>query len=144
VDLGERGLGDVDRIGLAQDRNRWRALVNSVMNLRASRVVPICFWKVFAASLWAEQLAADVKASQSTAGRPARRRISPCEVDARCRLQVNAHAVNSGAILQRGALAQTWRLPELFAQVRRGCAGMQPSRRCLSASQGTDPLAEAA
>jgi hypothetical protein len=27
----------VDRIGLAQDRNRWRALVNSVLNLRAPR-----------------------------------------------------------------------------------------------------------
>jgi hypothetical protein len=27
------GWGDVDWIGLAQDRNRWRALVNSVLNL---------------------------------------------------------------------------------------------------------------
>jgi hypothetical protein len=34
VDLGEMGWGDVDWIGLAQDRNRWRALVNSVLNLR--------------------------------------------------------------------------------------------------------------
>jgi hypothetical protein len=34
MDLGEIGWGDVDWIGLAQDRNRWRALVNSVMNLR--------------------------------------------------------------------------------------------------------------
>jgi hypothetical protein len=33
-DLGEMGWGDVDWIGLAQDRNRWRALVNSVLNLR--------------------------------------------------------------------------------------------------------------
>jgi hypothetical protein len=33
MDLGEVGWGDVDWIGLAQDRNRWRALVNSVMNL---------------------------------------------------------------------------------------------------------------
>jgi hypothetical protein len=33
-DLGEVGWGDVDWIGLAQDRNRWRALVNSVLNLR--------------------------------------------------------------------------------------------------------------
>jgi hypothetical protein len=33
-DLGEVGCGDVDWIGLAQDRNRWRALVNSVLNLR--------------------------------------------------------------------------------------------------------------
>jgi hypothetical protein len=32
--LGEVGWGDVDRIGLAQDRNRWRALVNVVINLR--------------------------------------------------------------------------------------------------------------
>jgi hypothetical protein len=33
MDLGEVGWGDVDWIGLAKDRNRWRALVNSVMNL---------------------------------------------------------------------------------------------------------------
>jgi hypothetical protein len=26
--------GDVDWIGLAKDRNRWRALVNSVLNFR--------------------------------------------------------------------------------------------------------------
>jgi hypothetical protein len=34
LDLGEVGWGDVDWIGLAQDRNMWRALVNSVLNLR--------------------------------------------------------------------------------------------------------------
>jgi hypothetical protein len=34
MDLGEVGWGDVDWIGLAKDRNRWRALVNSVLNLR--------------------------------------------------------------------------------------------------------------
>jgi hypothetical protein len=34
MDLGEVGWGDVDCIGLAQDRNRWRAVVNSVLNLR--------------------------------------------------------------------------------------------------------------
>jgi hypothetical protein len=34
MNLGEVGWGDVDWIGLAQDRNRWRALVNSVINLR--------------------------------------------------------------------------------------------------------------
>jgi hypothetical protein len=32
--LLEKVLSVVDRIGLAQDRYRWRALVNSVMNLR--------------------------------------------------------------------------------------------------------------
>jgi hypothetical protein len=36
MDLGEVGWGDVDWIGLAQDRNRWRALVNSVLNLWGS------------------------------------------------------------------------------------------------------------
>jgi hypothetical protein len=34
MDLEEVGRGDVDWIGLAQDWNRWRALVNSVLNLR--------------------------------------------------------------------------------------------------------------
>jgi hypothetical protein len=34
MDLGEVGCGDVDWIGLAKDRNRWRAVVNSVLNLR--------------------------------------------------------------------------------------------------------------
>jgi hypothetical protein len=34
MDLGEVGWGDVDCVGLAQDRNRWRPLVNSVLNLR--------------------------------------------------------------------------------------------------------------
>jgi hypothetical protein len=34
MDLGEVGWGDVDWIGLAQDRNRWRAVVDSVLNLR--------------------------------------------------------------------------------------------------------------
>jgi hypothetical protein len=32
--LGEVGWDVVDWIGLAKDRNRWRALVNSVLNLR--------------------------------------------------------------------------------------------------------------
>jgi hypothetical protein len=36
MDLGEVGWGDVDWIGVAKDRNRWRALVNSVLNLRGS------------------------------------------------------------------------------------------------------------
>jgi hypothetical protein len=34
MDLGEVEWGDVDWIGLPQDMNRWRALVNSVLNLR--------------------------------------------------------------------------------------------------------------
>jgi hypothetical protein len=34
MDHGVVGCGDVDWIGLAQDRNRWRAVVNSVLNLR--------------------------------------------------------------------------------------------------------------
>jgi hypothetical protein len=34
LDLLEMGLSVVDWIGLAQDRYRWRALVNSVMYLR--------------------------------------------------------------------------------------------------------------
>jgi hypothetical protein len=36
MDPGEVGWGNVDWIGLAQDRNRWRALVNSVSKLRGS------------------------------------------------------------------------------------------------------------
>jgi hypothetical protein len=35
MDLREMEFGDVDWIHLAQDRDRWRALVNTVMNLRA-------------------------------------------------------------------------------------------------------------
>jgi hypothetical protein len=34
MDLGERGFRDVDWIHWAQDRDRWRAVVNTVMNLR--------------------------------------------------------------------------------------------------------------
>jgi hypothetical protein len=34
MDLGEVGWGDVDWIGLAKDRNWWRAVVNAVTNLR--------------------------------------------------------------------------------------------------------------
>jgi hypothetical protein len=32
--LREIGFGDVDLIHLAQYRDRWRALVNTIMNLR--------------------------------------------------------------------------------------------------------------
>jgi hypothetical protein len=37
MDLRETGWGSEDWIQLAQDRDRWRAVVNTVMNLRVLR-----------------------------------------------------------------------------------------------------------
>jgi hypothetical protein len=34
MDLVEVGWGDVDWIGLPEDRDKWRVPVNSVLNLR--------------------------------------------------------------------------------------------------------------
>jgi hypothetical protein len=34
TDVGETGRGDMDWIHLAQDRDQWRALVNTVMKFR--------------------------------------------------------------------------------------------------------------
>jgi hypothetical protein len=34
MELGEIGWGGMDWIDLAEDRDQWRALVNTVMNLR--------------------------------------------------------------------------------------------------------------
>jgi hypothetical protein len=36
INVGEMGRGNVDWIGLIQDTNRWRALVNSVLKLQVS------------------------------------------------------------------------------------------------------------
>jgi hypothetical protein len=49
MDLREIGLGCVDWIRLAQDRDRWRAVVSAVMNLR-----------VFAPRSWLEDVDCDL------------------------------------------------------------------------------------
>ena len=36
MDIQEEGCGGVNWIELAQDRDRWRALVSTAMNLRVS------------------------------------------------------------------------------------------------------------
>jgi hypothetical protein len=42
TDFGKIGCGDVDWIGLAQDKDRWGALVNSVMKLRILKLQGNC------------------------------------------------------------------------------------------------------
>jgi hypothetical protein len=37
LDLGEKGWCGVDWTCLAQDRDKWKALVNAVMNLRVPK-----------------------------------------------------------------------------------------------------------
>jgi hypothetical protein len=43
MDLREIGWDGIDWIDLAQDRDQWKALVNTVMNLRVPFVV-ILYW----------------------------------------------------------------------------------------------------
>jgi hypothetical protein len=42
MDLGEVGWGDVEWIGLAKDRNRWRAVVNSVLTFGLNEMLGNC------------------------------------------------------------------------------------------------------
>jgi hypothetical protein len=44
TDLLQIGLNAVDWIGLAQDRYRWRALVNSVMNFGFHEMLATTEW----------------------------------------------------------------------------------------------------
>jgi hypothetical protein len=42
MDLGDRDWGNIYWFGVGQDRDKWKALVNAVMNLRGS----IICWEV--------------------------------------------------------------------------------------------------
>jgi hypothetical protein len=44
MDLSEIGLNVVDRMSLAQDRYRWRALVKSVMNFGFHKMLGTTEW----------------------------------------------------------------------------------------------------
>jgi hypothetical protein len=39
MDMGETGMGGVDWIDLAQDRDNWRALVNAVVNFGSHKML---------------------------------------------------------------------------------------------------------
>jgi hypothetical protein len=51
MDLAERGLGGMDWIHLAQDRDQWRALVNTVMNLLSLYGSTVLCWTLAAFSV---------------------------------------------------------------------------------------------
>jgi hypothetical protein len=58
MDFRERGWGGLNRTDLAQDRDQWRALVNTVMNLG--------FHKILSSSSVAVQLPASEAGLSST------------------------------------------------------------------------------
>jgi hypothetical protein len=50
MDLRDKVLGVVEWIDLAEDRNQWRAVVNTVMNLPFPQKVNSCVTEILAAS----------------------------------------------------------------------------------------------